>query len=50
MTKRVLTKLIATAVAVAFVVAVIAGSLSASSETHVMPDGQTMTGGSMPAR
>lgn len=50
MTKRTLTILIATVAAVGFVVAVIAGSLGPSSEMHVMPNGQTMTGGSMTAR
>lgn len=47
MTKHAITMLIATAIAVAFIAAVIAGSLGASSETHLMPGGQTMTRGTM---
>ncbi len=46
-TKHAITMLIATAIAVAFIAAVIVGSLGASSESHMMPGGQTMTGGSM---
>lgn len=49
MTKRAVTGLIAMAVAIAFAVAVTASSLGAGAETHVMPDGQTMPGGSMTA-
>lgn len=46
-TKHAVTMLIATAIAVAFIAAVIVGSLGASSQSHMMPGGQTMTGGSM---
>lgn len=42
--------LVAAALVAAFVVAVVVGSLSAGSEVHVMPNGQTMTGGSMTSR
>lgn len=46
-TKRAITMLIAATIAVAFIAAVIVGSLGAGSESHMMPGGKTMTGGSM---